>query len=212
MSASDSPRRIEKPSPQRNLQVAIDRAYAAMESQSEEQIRWLGAEPAEGAWRLPVLGDGLRVDLAGRRIVASTGREVGPHWTILVLHYLAVASRGQSLPPSVTFADLATARSYSGVYDGRVLKRLCFTTGRNLETLRAAAGSLGAEPAEGGDAAFDFRPFPRVAVRLIWHAPDEEFPPSATLLLPENIEAYFCSEDIVVLSECLVARLSGRAF
>jgi hypothetical protein len=46
----------------------------------------------------------------------------------------------------------------------------------------------------------------------VWHAPDDEFPASATLLLPPNIEDYFCSEDIVVLSESLVARLSGRGF
>ena len=57
-----------------------------------------------------------------------------------------------------------------------------------------------------------FDELPRVSLRLIWHAADEEFPPSATLLLPANIEEYFCSEDIVVLSECLVARLGGRPY
>ena len=74
-----------------------------------------------------------------------------------------------------------------------------------------ASGQL-ALPAAGGDAAFDFDMFPRVCVRLIWHAADEEFPPSATLLLPANIDAFFCIEDIVVLSERLVARLGGRGF
>ena len=54
--------------------------------------------------------------------------------------------------------------------------------------------------------------FTRLAIRLIWHAGDDEFPPSATLLLPANIEAYFCAEDIVVLSERLVARLGGGTF
>ena len=54
--------------------------------------------------------------------------------------------------------------------------------------------------------------FPRVIHRLIWHAADDEFPPSATILLPSNIEEFFCSEDIVVLSESLVARLAGKPF
>jgi hypothetical protein len=63
-----------------------------------------------------------------------------------------------------------------------------------------------------GDAAFDFQVFPRFSMRLIWHAPDEEFPPTATLLLPPNVESYFVAEDIVVLSEGLVSRLSGRPF
>ncbi len=173
---------------------------------------WLGAEPAGDTWRVPVLGDVFGVDLAMRRIVTSAGEEVGLHWGILVLHYLAVAERPEPMEPSVTFADLATARSYAGVYDGRVIKRLCYTAGRDLETLTAGAESLGAQPADGGDAAFGFQPFPRITVRLVWHAPDDEFPASATLLLPENIESYLCSEDIVVLSESLVARLSGRPF
>ena len=48
--------------------------------------------------------------------------------------------------------------------------------------------------------------FPRVSLRLIWHAADEEFAASATLLVPANIESYFCIEDVVVLS-----RASGFA-
>jgi len=54
--------------------------------------------------------------------------------------------------------------------------------------------------------------FPRVILRLVCYAADEEFPPPATILLPSNIEDYFCSEDIVVLSECLVSRLCERPF
>jgi hypothetical protein len=52
--------------------------------------------------------------------------------------------------------------------------------------------------------------FPRICLRLIWHAPDDEFPPSATILLPAAIESFFCTEDIVVLSERLTARLGRR--
>ncbi len=54
--------------------------------------------------------------------------------------------------------------------------------------------------------------FPACTLRLVWHAPDDEFPPAATLLLPANIESYFCIEDVVVLCERLVSRLCGRPF
>ena len=67
-------------------------------------------------------------------------------------------------------------------------------------------------PGNAGDLAFDFVVFPRFSVRLVWHSPDDEFPSSATLLLPANAESYFCSEDLVVLSERLVSRLAGRPF
>jgi len=116
------------------------------------------------------------------------------------------------IAPTVTFADLPAGRVYAGIYGQRVNARLCATAGRDLATLRPAMESIGARPANGGDAAFDIPVFPRVPVRLIWHAADDEFPPSATLLLPANIEQFLCAEDIVVMSESLVARLSGRPF
>ena len=200
------------PSPQDNLKVATERAFAALADQPEEQLRWLGAEPVEGRWPLRVLDDTLEVDLAARRMTTSAGADVGPAWRILVLHYLAVDKRPEPSPPEITFADLPTARSYAGVYQGRVISRLCGTVGRDANRLREGARSLGGQPIDEGDAAFDFRIFPRVTVRLIWHAPDDEFAASATLLLPANIESYFCSEDIVVLSESLVARLAGKPF
>lgn len=211
-SADDSARRPAVPVPQKNLQRATELAFEALGSQTEEQLLWLGAERLADAWRLPVLNDAFDVDLSARSVTTSSGRPVGPHWRILALHYLAIGSRPESRLPEITFADLATARSYAGVYHGRTVARLCATVGRQAKTLHAAAVSLGGHTVPGGDAAFQFDVFPRLSMRLIWHAPDEEFPPSATLLLPANIEAYFCAEDVVVLSERLVSRLCGRPF
>jgi len=199
-----------KPPAQDNLGRAIELAFEALDGQSDDQMRWLGAEPAGSAWRLPVLGEAVQVDLAAKRVTTSSGQLVGPHWQILVLHYLAIPSRPDKRVPEVTFADLQTARSYAGVYHGRTVGRLCATVGRDADGLRAAAAALGGRSVAAGDVAFDFDVFPRLRLRLIWHAPDEEFPPSATFLLPANIESYFCAEDIVVLSERLVSRLCGR--
>jgi hypothetical protein len=188
--------------------------FEAVAKQPAEQLVWLGAQPRQCGWRVPVLNDVLEVDLSAKRVSTSAGQGVRPHWTILTLHYLAIISRPEQRAPEVTFADLATARSYAGVYHARVVARLCATVGRDAQRLGAAAYALGGrvDAHAAGDAAFDLSMFPRVSVRLIWHAPDEEFPPSATLLLPANIESYFCSEDIVMLSELLVSRLGGGGY
>jgi hypothetical protein len=199
-------------SPQKNLDRASELGFEALATQSHEQMVWLGAAPSGTDWRLPVLEDSLSVNLASRRVVTCAGRGVGPHWRILVLHYLAVRSQPAPEPPAVTFADLPTARSYAEVYRQRTTARLCATVGRGLEGLRARAVALGGRSVPGGDAAFEFDVFPRVTLQLVWHAPDDEFPPSATILLPANLECYFVAEDIVVLSERLVARLCGRPF
>lgn len=207
-----SVRRPGTPSPQDYYRRATELGFQAVAGQSHEQLLWLGAAGPGDCWRLPVLGDTFQVDLAARRVTASDGHEVGPSWRILALHHLAIGGRPERQGPEITFADLPTSRSYTGVYQGRVIGRLCATAGRDAQRLRTAAATIGGREATGGEAAFDFDVFPRLALRLIWHAPDEEFPPSATLLLPGNIESYFCAEDIVVLSESLVARLGGRPF
>ena len=203
---------FRKPSPQKNLDRATELAFEALDGQNDEQLIWLGAERSGGGWRVPVLNEPIHVEMAERRVTAQGGREVGPHWRILVLHYLAIRERPERLAPEITFADLQTARSYNQVYEARTVGRLCATVGRTEGPLREAARAIGGHRALGGDLAFDFDVFPRLALRLVWHAGDDEFPPSATILLPGNIEAFFCAEDTVVLSERLISRLCGRPF
>ena len=127
-------------------------AFEALGRQSDDQLRWLGAEPAGSAWRLPALNDTFAVDPRSRRVTASGSGKVSPQWRILALHYLAVAARPERLAPEVTFADLPTARSYAEVYRQRTTARLCATIGRDSGRLQAAAAALGARNVAGGDA------------------------------------------------------------
>lgn len=200
------------PIPQRNIEQARRLAFDAFHDQSEEQLLWLGGKRVTGRWQLPVLNDMFTLDVPTRHISTSAGQTVGLHWGILALHYLLARSRPEPRTPEITFADLRTARSYAGVYHQRVIARLCATAGRDVQTLRAAATATGGRVAPGGDAAFDFQAFPRLTLRLVWYGADDEFPASAALLLPDNVESYLCAEDIVVLSERLVSRLAGRPF
>jgi hypothetical protein len=126
------------------------------------------------------------------------------------LHYLAVRARPSPLPPSVTFASLPSGKAYSVVYENRVNRRLCGTVGQDADRLGSAATTLGADPVDGGDAAFQIRVFPHLLLRVIWYAGDDELSPACTILLPANIESFLCTEDIVVLSEAFVSRLGGR--
>jgi len=200
------------PPPQHNLRDATEKAVEALRGQTPGQLRWLGAEPAGNAWRIEVLGQAIDADIRTGRVAVAGGQEVRPAWRILTLHYLAVKQRPAETPPQITFAGIPDGIAYARVYEKRVIGRLCATAGRSREMLEAAAALVAATCAEGGDAAFDITVFPRVRVRLVWYAADDEFDSSATLLLPGNIESFFCADDIVVLSECLVSRMSGGSF
>ncbi len=68
--------RAGSPSPQKHLQSAIRIGFEAVARQSADQLAWLGAEPADGLWRLPVLDGALVVDLAAGRLCTSAGEAV----------------------------------------------------------------------------------------------------------------------------------------
>lgn len=198
--------------PPQGYRRALELAWQRFRRQPAEQLVWLGAEPAAQTWRLPVLGEVFELDGEKASVRLASGARVADVWQVLALHYLAVAGRPELLPPEITFADLATARGYAEVYHRRASARLANTFGQDSVRLWAAARDLGGQAVRLADAAFDFLVFPRVCVRLVWYAGDEEFGPSATWLLPRNIEDFFCAEDVVVLSERLGARLAGRPF
>jgi hypothetical protein len=200
------------PDPQNNLRAAVEKALENLRGQDDGQLAWLGAARAGENWRLTVLNSPLEVRLGDGRVLGSDGSPVRPACQIIVLHYLGLRQRPELGEPELTFAHLPDGRVYAVNYEARVIRRLCATSGRDADTLRAAASAVGARPAEGGSLAFDIDVLPRLRLRLIWHAGDEEFGPSATILLPRNIAALFCIEDVVVLSEMLASRLAGRPF
>jgi hypothetical protein len=200
------------PGPQNNLRAAVELAVENLRGQDDGQLAWLGATRTGDAWRLTVLNSPLQVCLGDGRVLASDGSPVRPACQIIVLHYLGVRRRPEPGEPELTFAHLPDGLVYAVNYEARVIRRLCATAGRDADTLRAAASAVGAAPADGGSLAFDIDVLPRLRLRLIWHAGDEEFGPSAAILLPRGIAEMFCIEDVVVLSEMLVSRLAGKPF
>jgi hypothetical protein len=150
----------------------------------------------------------LRIDPDRGDVCRDDDSPVRPMLQILTLHYLAVRSSPPAQRPEITFASLPSARGYASVYDNRVNRRLCATVGRDADSLRSAATAMHADWVTGGDLAFQVKVFPRIPLRLIWYAGDEELSTSCTLLLPPNIEAFLTTEDIVVLSESFVSRLA----
>jgi hypothetical protein len=206
----DNPERHIPPA-QEHYRIAAEKAVESLKDQPHEQLIWLGAKPDGDLWTLKTLGDTLTVGIQTGSVRTAAGKGVREAWQILVLHYLAITSQPIFGKGDLTFAEIPGAITYDKVYQGRVIGRLCHTAGRDANTLTAAAVSLDGRDADGGDKAFDFRIFPQLNVKLIWYAADDEFPPSATILLPENIFPALSIEDIVVLSEQFVARLSGKS-
>jgi hypothetical protein len=136
-------------------------------------------------------------------------KEVPLQEQILVLHYL------QGDPPELRAEDWVAYREIPGAafYFAAFLKRavdpLKKAFGRNVAAFQAAAVRLNGVAVGLGDAGFELRVFPKVPVRLVLHAGDEEFPPEATILFDRSIGRLLSPEDIAWLAGMVVYRLIG---
>ncbi len=207
---------MSAPGKQGNYRIALEQGFETLRIRPIEDLQSLGAtNVGEGRFELPVLDAHFVVDLnKGRVELANSSRDASLRiqWQIVAVHYLAARRAEPESAAWICFADLPDARAYDPVYRARVLGRLCATAGQSREDFLEACRNLGAEPVEMGDLGFRFQIFPRLAVKIAWYAGDEDFPPGASFLYPDNILIYLSVEDTVVTSENLVGRLQGMGF
>ncbi len=201
------------PEKQKNYELALEHALGCARAQEPAAFETLGAEMlAEGRYALPVLDATMHIDLSEGSVLLDDGRNVGLGWQIPVLHYLSAPAYWPESAGWMAFADFQHLRGYEPVYRGRVLGRLCGTAGRTEEGFIEACQRLNATPIDKGDLGFQFPVFPQITLAVAWYRPDDDFPPDATILYPDNILTFLPLEDVIVLAECLVARLSGKAW
>ena len=202
------------PETQQNYELAQQHALASASNQSPEGLIALGAERIkDNCYNLPVLEATLTANLEdGAVTLVSDGTPIGLSWQIIVLHYLSAPVPWPESTDWQAFADFQDLRGYEPVYQGRVLGRLCGTAGRTEEGFIQAAESLNAQPFDRGDIGYRFPIFPHLDLIVGWYRADEDFPSNATILYPDNIRALLPLEDIIVLAECLVARLGGKGW
>ncbi len=162
-----------------------------------------------GALRVPFLSRIFRLSYPDFEFcdVAAPGKEVPLQEQILVLHYLQADLPG--LPPGdwVAYREIPGAAFYFAAFVKRAVDPLKKAFGQNLEGFITAAARLDGLAVEFGNAGFEFRLFPKVPVRLILHAGDEEFPAEATILFDRSIARMLSPEDIAWLAGMLVYRL-----
>lgn len=199
----------EKQTPHRE---ALRLAWARLRGAPEASLAALGARRVSAhALELAVLNAAFLIDLEREVCALVAGGSVRPEWQLLALHYLASSVPPPAAPGTrwVGFAGIdASARVYEKVYRARCISRLCAAAGLRRETFVERSTRAGGEPVPGlGDAGFRFQIFPRLAVQVAWYAGDGELAPGAAIVYPENIASFLSVEDVVVLSERLVARI-----
>jgi hypothetical protein len=127
---------------------------------------------------------------------------------ILVLHYVEKASGAPLSGRLVGFDQLAGGRFYGSAFRKRVELPLARMFATGPSRLAEAAGKLGGTPGNHGDASAVLLPLPRVPMTLIVWTGDDELPPNGKVLFDDTAEGYLSTEDITVLGDLVLRRLT----
>ena len=89
------------------------------------------------------------------------------------------------------------------------LKRLAYSYGTKIEAFKKDCAAAGAQPIEGGDAAFRIEFMPGLDLKLILWGPDEEFPPSAQILFSDNFPVTLSAEGASGLCDIVISAIKA---
>jgi hypothetical protein len=176
----------------------------------EDRLARSGFEPVEGGGlRVPFLNRVYRLSYPGLEFsdTLADPKEVPLQEQVLILHYLQADPSAGVSGEWVAYREIPGATFYFGAFVKRAVDPLKKAFGQNAAEFGRAAERLKGEPAGIGDMGFEFRVFPKVPVRVILYAGDEEFPPEANILFDRSIARMLSPEDVAWMAGMLVYRL-----
>jgi len=169
-----------------------------------------GFEPTDrGALCIPFLNRLYRLGCPGLEFTdaSADGKEVPLQEQVLILHYLQADLPAGPSGDWVAYREIPGAAFYFGAFVKRAVDPLKKAFGQDIAGFGRAAGRLRGEPLEIGDAGYEFRVLPKVPVRLVLYAGDEEFPAEANILFDRSIGRMLSPEDVAWMAGMLVYRL-----
>jgi hypothetical protein len=130
---------------------------------------------------------------------------------VLILHYM-MGSISPSTGKWIAYREIPGASFYFSAFVKRAIDPLKKVFGNNVAGLIKAADKLQGNRIDTGDAGFEFKLFPKISLRLILWAGDEEFPPEANILFEDNIGSIISPEDAAWLAGMIVYRLIAISY
>jgi hypothetical protein len=127
---------------------------------------------------------------------------------ILMLHYLITARGTPATGKLIGFRQVPGGIFEHASFSREVLTPLLDHFGREPERLVEAAENLGGSKAGYGDVAISIKAFPRVSVVIVLWRGDDEFAPNASMLFDSTVTDYLSTEDMTVLCERIVEKLT----
>jgi hypothetical protein len=126
---------------------------------------------------------------------------------VLILHYMAGSPPARPAGRWIAYREIPGASFYYSAFLKRAVDPLKKVFGHDAAGLKNAAERLGAIETQEGDCAVELSPFPKVPMRLILWAGDDEFTPEANIVFDGSIGGILSPEDVAWLAGMVVYRL-----
>lgn len=186
------------------LSDALELAWAAIEEMDCRQLAEdLGAavDGVPSILRVAMLNDECFVDLTGKAITYNDldGPEVPRFLQVLMLHYLAGATKAQLTDRLISFRELSGGALYYPAFKRRAIDPLVKEFGLSPERLKRVAATLNAEPLEVGSVGVKIRFFDKLPVAVILWLGDVEVSASANILYDASAAKILPTEDLTVV-------------
>lgn len=130
----------------------------------------------------------------------------------LILRYLMNAKGTPAFNKDITYREVPGGNLYYKVFYGRCISRLAGTFGNRLDKFKAVLQQIGAREVKMGDIAYKFEFVNNVYVTFVLWGGDEEFPASAQILFDANISSYFTVEDMAVIGDISIGKITKLSF
>ena len=193
----------------KSLRPRIAEARAELEGRDPAELaRLAGAEYHGGELRLRLFDREYRIPHP--EFVAyeqESGKPAPEEVQALLLDYLRHADGTEPAGEWLAFRELPDGQFYYKAFQGYSGDHLARSLGGDLEGFRRAAGLLGGEPLEFGDASFRIKILPHLWMAVVYWQGDEEFPPRASVLIDAAAARYLPTDGLAILGRWLCAKL-----
>jgi len=173
----------------------------------ESIAAYSGFDPlVDDKFRVPFLDRVYQIDYPEFNFASEDSHEIPIQEQVLLLHYMSGRPQTE-FKKWVAYREIPGASFYYSAFVKRAIDPLKKVFGNQLKILKHTARKLDAKTVEYGDLGLEFPIFPNITVRVIMWKGDDEFPPEANILFPNNIHEILSAEDIAWLAGMLVYRM-----
>lgn len=153
---------------------------------------------------LHLMGDSYSVYYPGGEVIRADGKEVTSYiLKTILLRYLVNGGGMEPTGQFVSYKEIKDGQIYYPNFYARTVLRLAKLYDSNPQLFHDNVKPEMITTSR-GDFSFVFEFLPHIYFHFILYRGDDEFPPSATILMDKNIEDYFNAEDLAVVPDVAI--------